>query len=262
MASKCVSNHVRSQSWSASLSSLYHALQVYLQIPWTTASKCIYKLARSQPRSGSLSSLDQYFRAHLELISSTACSQSRYTVCRWVAIWIHGRQYKLNTWVLKIVERSVVAMISRRTSSVPKEDAFPRPVLPGLSSALPGAPMLVVSARRLVIGAPRLVVGAPRLVIGAPRIVVSALRLVVGAPRLVVGAPRCSQVQPMFFLALLGVLKRIPITTMVLLYQSSEMTVTLKAGRNALLGSETLLKLTHLSLHSTSSQSLLEASSD
>ena len=37
---------------------------------------------------------------------------------------------------------------------------------------------------------------------------------------------------------------------------------TLKAGRNALLGSETLLKSTHLSLHFTFSQTLLEASSD
>ena len=38
--------------------------------------------------------------------------------------------------------------------------------------------------------------------------------------------------------------------------------VTLKAGRNALLGSDTLLKLMHLSLHSTFSQRLLVASSD
>jgi len=43
---------------------------------------------------------------------------------------------------------------------------------------------------------------------------------------------------------------------------SSALPVTLKAGRNALLGSETLLKSTHLSLHFTFSQTLLEASSD
>ena len=49
---------------------------------------------------------------------------------------------------------------------------------------------------------------------------------------------------------------------MVLPYQSSEIPVTPKAGRNALLGSDTLLKLTLLSLHSTSSQTLLEAPSD
>jgi hypothetical protein len=38
--------------------------------------------------------------------------------------------------------------------------------------------------------------------------------------------------------------------------------VTLTAFRNALLGSDTLLKLMHLGLHSTSSQTLLKASSD
>jgi len=43
---------------------------------------------------------------------------------------------------------------------------------------------------------------------------------------------------------------------------SSALPVTLKLGRNALLGSDTLLKLMHLSLHSRSSQTLLEASSD
>jgi len=42
---------------------------------------------------------------------------------------------------------------------------------------------------------------------------------------------------------------------------SPALPATLKAGRNAPLGSDTLLKLTHLSLHSTSSQTLLEASS-
>jgi hypothetical protein len=38
--------------------------------------------------------------------------------------------------------------------------------------------------------------------------------------------------------------------------------VMLKAGRNALLGSDTVLKLMHLSLHSTSSHTLLEVNSD
>ena len=113
-------------------------------------------------------------------------------------------------------------------------------MLPGLSLAFPGAP--------------RRVVGAPRLVVGAPR-------LVVRAPRLVAGAPRCSQVHPKFSSALRGVLKLITITPMVLRNQSSEIPVTPKAGWNALLGSDTLLEL-KLSLHSTSSQTLLEASSD
>ena len=101
------------------------------------------------------------------------------------------------------------------------------PVLLGSSPALPGAPSLVV-----------------------------------GAPRLVAAARRWSQVRPKFSPVLRGDPKPITITPMVLLYQSSEIPVTLKAGRNALLGSETLLKLTHLSVHSTSSQTLLETSSD
>ena len=121
-------------------------------------------------------------------------------------------------------------------------------VLPGLSLGLPGAP-------RLVVGAPRIVIGAPRLVVGAPR-------LIVGTPRLVACAPRCSWVHLMFSLALRGVLKLNTITPKPLLYQSSEIPVTPKAGRNALLRSDTVLKLTRLCLHSTSSQTLLEASSD
>jgi len=73
---------------------------------------------------------------------------------------------------------------------------------------------------------------------------------------------RHSQVHTKFSPALGRVPKLIAITPMVLLYQSSEIPVTPKAGRNALLGSDTLLKFTHLSLHSTSSQTLLEAPSD
>jgi len=73
---------------------------------------------------------------------------------------------------------------------------------------------------------------------------------------------RRSQVHPKFSPALRGVLKLITITPMALLYQSSEIPVTPKAGRNALLRSDTLLKLTRLSLLSASSQTLLEASSD
>jgi len=66
----------------------------------------------------------------------------------------------------------------------------------------------------------------------------------------------------MFSLLLRGVPKHIIITLMVLLDQASEISVTPKAGRNALLCSITLMKLTHLSLHSTSSQTLLEAPRD
>jgi len=57
-----------------------------VQVHTITASKCISKLARSRPCSVSLSSLDRECQAHLELLSSTACSKSRYTVCRWVVI--------------------------------------------------------------------------------------------------------------------------------------------------------------------------------
>jgi len=75
MASTCISP-----------TSLVHGHQVYLQIRSNTASKCISKVAWSRPRSISLSSLDRHFQAHLELLSSTAFSQSRYSMCRWVAI--------------------------------------------------------------------------------------------------------------------------------------------------------------------------------
>ena len=142
-------------------------------------------------------------------------------------------------------------MISRRTSRIPKEEVvFPRllycdsrcsqtsrqhsQVLPGILSTPPYL----------------------------SQVLPGAVRLVVGAPRLVSGTPRCSQVDPKFSPTLRGVPKPIIITPMALLYHSSEIPVTLKAGRNALLGSDTLLKLTHLSLHSTFSQTLLEASSD
>jgi len=89
-----------------------------------------------------------------------------------------------------------------------------------------------------------------------------APRLVVGAARLVAGAPRCSQVHPKFSPVLRGVPKLLTITPMVLLYQSSAIPGTLMAGRNTLPWSDTLLKSMHLSLHSPSSQTLLEASSD
>jgi len=48
--------------------------------------KCISRDAPSRPRSISLSSLHRHIEGHLELLSSTACSQSRYSVCRWAAI--------------------------------------------------------------------------------------------------------------------------------------------------------------------------------
>jgi hypothetical protein len=59
-----------------------------------------------------------------------------------------------------------------------------------------------------------------------------------------------------------GAAKLLATTPMVLPYQSSDIPVTPMAGRNALLGSGSLLELTLLSLHSASSQTLLEAPSD
>jgi len=142
-------------------------------------------------------------------------------------------------------------MVSRQTSCIPKEEVgFPRvlycdsrcsqtcrrrfQVLPRLSSVLPGL--------------------SPALP--------CAFRLVDGTSRLVTSASRCSQVYPKFSPVLQGVPKLITITHMVLPYQLSEIPVRMKAGRNALLEFDTLLKLTHLSLDSTFSQTLLEASSD
>jgi len=67
-------------------------------------------------------------------------------------------------------------------------------------------------------------------------------------PRLLYCDSRCSQSCHRRSQVLPGLLSALP--------------VTLKAGRNALPWSDILLKLTHLSLHSTSCQTLLEASSD
>jgi len=99
------------RSWptSSSPNSLAQGLQVYLQTRSITISECISKFTRSRPpsvspntlgyllqvhlqtrsimaQSVSLSSLDHHFQARLELLSSTDCSRSGYTVCRWVAI--------------------------------------------------------------------------------------------------------------------------------------------------------------------------------
>jgi len=105
VTSKCISTLARSRWESASLSSPVRVLEVYLQIRSITGSQCLSKLARSRPRSVFLSWLDHHFQVHLALRSSTACSQSRYTMCRSVAIYIHRLEYKLNTWVLKILGR-------------------------------------------------------------------------------------------------------------------------------------------------------------
>jgi len=109
-AFKCISNLAQSQPRTVSPNLLDYGLQVHLQSRLITLSECISKFTQSQPPSvcansldrshqvhiskltrlgtpsASLSALGCHFQAHLELLSSTACSQSRYTVCRWVAI--------------------------------------------------------------------------------------------------------------------------------------------------------------------------------
>jgi hypothetical protein len=129
-------------------------------------------------------------------------------------------------------------------------------LFPDCSTVIRGAPRLVPSALRLVVSTPR------HVVVGAPRLVVSTPRLVVSTSRLVAGAPRYSQENSKFSPVLRRVPNFITIILMVLLYPSSVISLTLKAGRNALLQSNTLLTFTHLSLHSTSSQTLLEAPRD
>jgi len=59
------------------------------------------------------------------------------------------------------------------------------------------------------------------------------------------------------WVAVPGASKLFTIAPMVLLYQSLVIAVTPMAGRNALLGSGSLLKLLHLRLHSATSNTLL-----
>ena len=80
-----------------------------------------------------------------------------------------------------------------------------------------------------------------------------------GIPALV---RRHSQVVPKFSPALRHPPKVMTVTPIFLLYQSSKIQVISKAGRNAILGSDSLLKLTLVSLHSASSHTPLEAPSD
>jgi hypothetical protein len=169
-------------------------------------------------------------------------------------------------------------MISRRTSSIRKEDVIPKllysdsrssqaccqhsQVLPNLLFALQctllALPDLLSALQDLMSAHPDFLL----VLQGASGLVIGDARLVVPAPDLAAGVPRCSQVHPKFPSSHRGVPKPFTITPMALLYLSSEIPVTPKAGHNAHLGSNTLLKLIHLSLHSTSSQTLLVTSSD
>jgi len=101
LASKCTSNLAQLEPLSVSLSALDLSLQVHHRTRTITASKSISEHARSWTQSESLSSLDRHLQAHLELISSTACIQSRYTVCRWVALSIHWYIEQNTNWIQK-----------------------------------------------------------------------------------------------------------------------------------------------------------------
>jgi len=82
---------------SASQNSLDYGLQMHLWVHSIRSSQCISKLARSWPPSAFLYSPNNRRQVYLwvhsivifrrtSICSSTACSQSRYTLCRWVAI--------------------------------------------------------------------------------------------------------------------------------------------------------------------------------
>jgi len=88
-ASKCMCEFTRSRPRSASPNWHDYGLPVHLWADSIPVSYCISKLARSWPQSVSLRSLDRHLQGHLKLLSITGCCQSRYTVCREVAIFIH-----------------------------------------------------------------------------------------------------------------------------------------------------------------------------
>jgi len=85
-ACRCIFKVAQLRPPSASPNLHYYGLPVHLQAYSIKASKYISMFKTSPPLSASLSSLDRHLQAHLQLLSSTGCSQSRYTVCRWEAI--------------------------------------------------------------------------------------------------------------------------------------------------------------------------------
>jgi len=121
-------------------------------------------------------------------------------------------------------------------------------VLPGMLPALQGA------SKRFI--------GTLRLIIGVSRFVLSSTRLVASSSRCFQCFLWCSKVFPNLSQSLPWFSCTSHWRSQLFLYQSLELSITMKASRNALLRSDTLLKLMHLSLHSMSSQTLLEAPSD
>jgi len=104
--SNCISKLTQLRPQSASLSSLNLGLQLHPQSRSITASQCISVFTQSRSSIASpnlldhgLSSLDLHFQTHLKMLSSTACSQSRYTVYRWLAIKIHRYIHENTNWM-------------------------------------------------------------------------------------------------------------------------------------------------------------------
>lgn len=134
-------------------------------------------------------------------------------------------------------------------------------MFPGLSSVLPGIsldlPYLSSALPGLSPVLPHLSLALPEQLTVLPDLlsVIADLRLALPyvVPALP-GAPPCSQVHQKFSPMPRRIHNLITLSPMVLMSQSSESPVTLKAGRIAILPPDTFLKLPHLSLQSTSSQ--------
>jgi len=100
----CASEFTRCLPPSASLHSLDDGLKLHLWVHSISASKSISKLNRLWPPIASLSSLNRHFQAHLKLVSITACSQSRYIVCRfgsYINTLIHWYIDENTNWIHK-----------------------------------------------------------------------------------------------------------------------------------------------------------------
>jgi len=234
--------------------SLDHGLSVYFETRLMTPSKCISKLAWLRPPSSHDHALPVHFETHLITASKSISELTGSSVsgAPWIAlkqclqpiqiyrvlmgsnidaekrIQSENMNFKYRWTISSGYDFQAHWQRSQRIYCFSQNALLWFEVLPDLSSVLP----------------------------------VMSSALADFTPRLAVCAPRCSLVHPKFSPVLWCVSKLITLTPMVLLYQSSEIPVTLKASQNALLGYDTLLKLTHLSLHSTSSQTLLETPSD
>jgi len=96
---KCISEFTWPQPPSASPNSVDHILPVHLWFHSISISNCVSKPTRLWPWRVSLGSFDRHFQAQLESLSRPACCQSRYTGCRWVAIWIHRHIDENTNWI-------------------------------------------------------------------------------------------------------------------------------------------------------------------